>query len=287
MLEMLRRAQDEDYAVGYFESWNLESTRSVIKAAEDEQSPVIIGFNGRLLSALGHGQDLEYYSAIVKVAAEKTSVPTVLILNEVSDYSQALKGLRCGFTCVMLDGSSLTYKENVKITRKLVEAAHSMRACAEGQVGAMPEAKNGLYSGRVSEDFLTSPEKAAKFVNETGVDALAVSVGAIHGLHGQKAEIDFGRIKSITELTDVPLVIHGATGVSDEDMRKAIQLGICKINIGAALRLAFNNAMKTRLEDEFVGYPEEILKSAEEKMKELVKLKMRVYGCSGKGDVLT
>jgi fructose-bisphosphate aldolase class II len=287
LTEMLREAQRSHYAVGYFESWNLESTRLVIEAAEEERSPVIIGFNGEKISYFGHNQDLEYYSAIGKVAAENASVPTVLLLNEASDYSQVIRGLRCGFTCVMLDGSSLPFEKNVEITRKIVGAAHSMGACVEGQIDVMPEAEQGLFPGKICEDYLTRPEKAAQFVDETGVDALAVSVGAIHGLYAQKAEIDLERIVSITKLTDVPLVLHGATGVLDKDIKKAVQSGICKINIGAALRLSFINGIRVGLENEFVSYPEEVLESAEEEMKELVKLKMRVYGCSGKGKVLS
>ena len=280
MLEMLRKAQKEKYAVGYFESWNLESTRSVVRAAEEEQSPVIIGFNGEHIAARGHV--LEHYAAIGKMNAEKARVPTVLILNEASDYQQVMQGLKCGFTCVMLDGSFLPFEKNIDLTKKIVEAAHPMDVCVEGQFDKIPGAKDGLFSGKVGEDLLTNPERAARFASETGIDTLAVSVGNVHGLYRNRAEIDFERIESIKELTDVPLVLHGATGVSDEVMKKIIQLGVCKINIGAALRLAFVEGMKAALQNKSVRDPEDVLKSAEQRMKEVVRVKMIVYGCSGK-----
>lgn len=281
MLEMLRKAQKGRYAVGHFESWNLESTRSVVKAAEEEQSPVVTGFNGGHIAARSHV--LEHYATIGRLIAEKTLVPTVLILNEASDYQQVMQGLKCGFTCVMMDGSFLSFEENIKLTRRIVEAAHPMGVCVEGQFDQIPEAKDGLPPGKIGDDLMTSPQRATRFVSETGVDALAVSVGNIHGLYKDKAHLDFECIKAITELTDVPLVLHGATGVTDETTREVIRLGVCKINIGAALRHAFaEGMMAAALQNKFAGSPEDILEMAEQHMKEVVRLRMKVYGSSGK-----
>jgi len=280
MLEMLRKAQEGRYGVGHFESWNLESTRSVARAAQEERSPVIMGFNGGHIAARSH--ILEHYAAFGKVIAERTLVPTVLILNEASDFEQVMQGIKCGFTCVMMDGSFLPLKENMKLTKRIVEAAHALGVCVEAQFDEIPEAKDGLPPGRIGEDFLTSPRRAARFAGETGIDALAISVGNVHGLYRGEAELDFERIKAIAELTDVPLVLHGATGVTDEAMKEVIPLGVCKINIGAALRHAFAEGMKAALQNKSARNPEDIMEVAEQRMKEVVRLRMRVYGSSGR-----
>lgn len=281
MLEMLREAQRKRYAVGYFESWNLESTRAVINAAEEERSPVIIGFNGGLLAA--HERELEYYAAIGKVAVEKATVPAVLILNEASGFQQIVQGIRYGFSSVMIDGSFLPFDKNINLTRKVVEVAHSVSVCVEAQLDALPHAKDGVFLGDVKV-FMTDPKKAAEFVSRTGIDALSVSIGNIHALYKGEAEIDFSRLREIRELVDVPLVIHGATGIPDDSIKKIIQLGVCKINIGAALRLAFTNGMRKALEKSPLIDPEDILESAERELKQLIKGKMKIYGCTAKAE---
>jgi len=276
MLEMLGDAHANRYAVGYFESWNLESLRAVIEAAEEERQPVIVGFNGGFLAA--RKRELEYYAALGKTAVENATVPTLLLLNEASDFQQVVESLRFGFTSVMIDGSSLPFDENVNLTRRVVQVAHSAGACVEAQLDALPHAKEGIFVGQVNEASMTDPRRAAEFVHETEVDALSVSVGNVHILYRGEARIDFGRLKEIRDLVDIPLVIHGATGIPDDSVRKAIQVGICKVNLGTALRRAFANGMRKALEEASLTDPEEILESAEQEMKELVKTKMKVYG---------
>lgn len=281
MLEMLREARRNRYAVGYFESWNLESLRSVINAAEEERSPVIIGFNGGFLAT--RKRELEYYAAIGKVTTEKATVPTVLLLNEASGFQQIVQGIGCGFSSVMIDGSFLPFDKNINLTKKVVEVAHSVGVCVEAQLDVLPHAKDGVFLGDVKA-FMTDPKKAAEFVNETGIDALSVSVGNIHALYKGKAEIDFDRLKEIRELVDIPLVLHGATGIPDDSVKKAIEVGVCKINIGTALRSAFTNGMRKALEKRQLTDPEEVLESAEQEMKKLIKSKMKTYGCAAKAE---
>ncbi|MFQ6076099.1 MAG: class II fructose-bisphosphate aldolase, partial [Candidatus Bathyarchaeia archaeon] len=265
MLDMLREAQRKRYAVGYFESWNLESLRAVIEAAEEERSPVIVGFSGSILANRGHR--LEPYAAIGKIAVKTAAIPAALLLNEASSFRQIIDGLRLGFTSLMMDTSSLPYEKNVQLTKKIVEAAHAEGACVEAQLDELPCARDGVLPGGVRETSLTDPERAAEFVKKTGVDALAVSVGNVHGLYRAKAKIDFNRLKRLKERIETPLVLHGATGVSDDSARRAIQLGICKVNVGAALRSAFISGMKRSLEVGSKMDPEEVLESAVRELK--------------------
>lgn len=280
MSEMLKEAKMNKYGVGYFESWNLESTRAVLTAANEEGSPVIIGFNGTILEQ--HGCELEYYATVGKTAVEKAQVPVALILNEASSFDQIVKGIRCGFSSVMIDGSSMPLEDNIKLTRKVVEVAHSVGVPVEGQFDELPHAIEGILSKNVAKSNMTDPSKARDFVKQTGIDALSVSVGNVHVLYKQQAEIDCERVRMVAEAVGIPLVVHGATGIKDDSIKKAIEAGICKVNIGTALRSVFTAAMRKAIENRpFVG-PEEVLDSGELELKVFVKKKMKVYGSSGR-----
>jgi fructose-bisphosphate aldolase class II len=280
MLQMLSKARKAKYGVGYFESWNLESARAVVSAANEERSPVIIGFNGTILRE--HKNELEYYAAIGKIAVEKAQVPVGSILNEASSFEQIVEGIRLGFSSVMIDGSSMPFEDNVRLMRKVVEVAHSVGVFVEGQLDELPYAKEGVLSGSVAKNSMTDPGKAREFVKKTGIDALSVSVGNVHILYRQQAELDCERLREIAEAVDIPLVVHGATGIADDSIREAVESGICKVNIGTGLRSAFTSGMRKAIEDNpFVG-PEEALKSGELELKAFVKKKMKVYGSSGK-----
>jgi len=274
MSGMLCDAQRRGVAIGYFESWNLESTRAVAMAAEEERSPLIVGFNGGFLDA--HGYELEYYANIGKAAIDLSTVPATLLLNEVSGYDQTIRAIRLGFSAVMIDVSSHPFDEAIKLTRRIVDVAHSAGVCVESQFDELPEAKNGILE-KAEDICMTDPAKAARFVRETGVDALSVSVGNVHGLYRQKAKLNLPLVKEIREAIDTPLVLHGATGISENDARKAARSGVCKINIGHALRLAFAREVKRRLDVRVMNL-ESVSDSAAEKMKEIIKGKMRVYG---------
>jgi fructose-bisphosphate aldolase class II len=279
MSELLEDAKVNRYAVGYFESWNLESVRSVVATANEERSPVIIGFNGSILERRGYG--LEYYASVGRVAVELAQVPVSLILNEASSYEQIVRGIRCGFSSVMIDASSMSFAENVRLTRKVVEVAHSVGISVEGQTDELPHAREGCLL-KSTEWKMTDPKTARDFVNQTGIDALSVSVGNVHILYRQQAELDLDRIKDIAEAVDIPLVVHGATGIPDDSIRKAIELGISKVNLGTALRFAFTAGLKKAIADKpFMG-AEDVLESGELELKALVRSKMRTYGSSGK-----
>ncbi len=275
--ELLEDARKRHYAVGAFNANNLEYVQAIIDAAEEEKAPVILQASQGAIKYAG----LENIVGMVRASAEKASVPVVLHLDHGSDFLQNVKCLRAGFTSLMFDGSSLSFEENVAITKRIVEIAHACKIPVEAELGKVPQA------GQVTEEdvkaLMTDPEEAVKFVELTGVDSLAVAVGSVHAMRQQAAKLDIARIAKISEMTGIPLVLHGASGVTDEGYREAIPAGICKINIATELNKAAMKAVREALEKA----PNEIdlrkiLKPARDAMKEAVKGKMRLFGASGK-----
>lgn len=285
MTSILRDARKEGYAVGYFEPWDLESLKSIIDAAEEERSPVIIGFNAGAgkWSWLIEADNLDYYAAIGRVAAEKATVPTALLANEVTGFRQVIQAIQCGVTSIMIDKSDLPLEKNINVVKKIVEVAHSVNVSVEAQVGIVPSEEES--AGRARETFMTDPEEAARFVSETGVDALAISIGNIHRLKQGKAEVDLERLRKISALIDTPLVIHGGSGFPESFVKKVIELGVSKFNIATELRVAFLEGVKKTLAlEEGVEHPLEILRSAKSRIKNLVKRKMELYGSVARCD---
>lgn len=282
MSEMLKMCQGKGFAVGYFESWNFESLKAVIEAAEEVTSPVIIGFNGGFIKST----DIRYYASIGREVANATEIPAALLLNEAPDICSVIKGIRYGFEAVMVDTSALSFTENLSLTGKVVEIAHIAGISVEAPLGKLPTAKGGFSSSRIDEIYMTDPEESLQFCKETGIDALAVSVGMVHELYKGQAIIDFERLKSVRSLVDVPLVVHGGTGISDDDSRRLVSLGIQKFNVGTALRRAFLKAYGEVL-DSLKGEPpisvtEKAMEQAKEGVRQVVKDRMRVYGSAGK-----
>ena len=246
MREILEDALNGRYAVGYFEPWDQYSMEAVIEAAETMNAPVIIGCGGIMMDQdWFNGGGMEALACVGKTLARRSRVPTALLLNEVSTLQQIEQGLKYGFNAVMLDTSHLSFEENVRLTKKVVEAAHKVNVDVEAELGHLP-----LGSGE-SEDVqpsLTDPQQAAEFVELTGVDALAVSIGNVHVLlEGKSENLDFNRLEEIHRLVKVPLVIHGSTGFPDEAISRAIELGVAKFNVGTVLKRAYWIGLKEAL----------------------------------------
>jgi len=218
--------------------------------------------------------------------AEKANIPVALHLDHGTDYYQNIKCLRAGFTSLMFDGSKLPFNENVNMTKKVVEMAHACSIPVEaelGQIGKMDDSDEpGIALEKVKESMAV-PEEAAKFVELTEIDFLAAAVGTIHGCRTPFAKLDISRIERIRELTGVPLVLHGASGVNDDEVRKGIAAGICKINIDTRIRMIFTIKMKEILDENPNQIdPRKILGPAKEAAKEIIRDRMRVFGCCGK-----
>ena len=267
--ELLEDARKRGYAVGAFNANNLEYVQAIIEAAEEEKAPVILQASQGAIKYAG----LDHIVAMVKVSAEKATVPVVLHLDHGTDFLQNVRCLRAGFTSLMFDGSSLSFEKNAAITKKIVEIAHACNVPVEAELGKVPQA------GQVTREDV----EALKFVEITGIDSLAVAVGSVHAMREQSADLDIDRIKKISELVGIPLVLHGASGVTDEGYKDAIPAGICKINIATELNKACMKAAKEAIaKDPNVIDLRKVLKPGREAMKERVKAKMRLFGTSGK-----
>jgi len=280
--EMLKKAQKERYGVGAFNANNMEIIQAIIETAEEEKSPVILQASQGAIKYAG----LDMIVAIVKVMAEKATVPVALHLDHGTDYYQNIKCLRAGFTSLMVDGSRLPFDENVEMTKKVVEMAHACDIPVEaelGQIGKMGESDEpGVALEKVKESMAV-PEEAVKFAELTGIDSLAAAVGTIHGCRTPFAKLDIPRIEKIRELTDLPLVLHGASGANDEEVKKGIAAGICKINIDTRIRMKFTEKIGEMIKKNPQEIdPRKILGPAREAAKEIIRDRMRVFGSSGK-----
>ena len=277
---------------------------AVAEAATEEKSPAIVALTP---SAIKYG-GLAYLSKIVKTAAEAAPVPMSLHLDHGEDFDTAQKCIDAGFTSVMIDGSHLKFEDNIALTKRVVDIAHPKGVSVEAELGRLA----GVEESTIEEKdaILTDPNVAAEFVEKTEVDALAVAIGTSHGAYKFKTEpkLDFGRLELIKEQVDIPLVLHGASsvpswiiekaakygaqlegakGIPEDHIRKAITMGIAKINIDTDLRLAFTATVREVLAKSPKEFdPRKILGPAKEAMKEVVKAKMRLFGSSGKARAL-
>lgn len=280
--EMLQKAQKGKYAVGAFNANNMEIIQAIVEASEEERSPVIIQASQGAIKYAG----LDMIVAMVRSIAEKTSIPIALHLDHGTDYFQNILCLRAGFTSLMYDGSALPFDENVAMTKKVVEMAHVCNIPVEaeiGQVGKMDTSDEPGVAREKIKEFMAKPEDAEKFVQMTKVDILAPAVGTIHGCREPIAKLDIPRIEKIRDLTGLPLVLHGASGASDEELKKGIAAGICKVNIDTRIRMAFTNTIRKILTEN----PEEIdprkaLKPAMEAAKEVIKGRIKILGSGGR-----
>lgn len=230
-LNQLFEEKKEKQGIGLFNVAGLEFAEAIIKVAEELKTPVILGLPERFFQFF----QLETVTHMCVDMAERASVPVVVHIDHGKSFDCLLKSLRNGVSSVMFDGSTLPYEDNVKKTAEIVRIAHSMGATVEGELG---------YVGRGDDfnlgdtSFYTKPEQAVDFVERTGVDALAIAVGNAHGVYKIKPSIDFERIKTIKKRVNSALVLHGGSGLSDEDFKKAIACGIDKVNIFTQLSLS-------------------------------------------------
>jgi fructose/tagatose bisphosphate aldolase len=280
--ETLNDARTGGYAVGYFEAWDGYSLDAVIRAAELERSPAIVGFGCLLVDQdwLEEG-GIEILALTGRLAVERSSVPLALLLNEAHTLAHGLRGIEAGFGAVMLCTS------DADANAALVRAAHARGVAVEGELGALPD---GDSRGAIddSKASLTDPEDAAAFVAATGVDALAVSVGNVHTLEGRTASIDLDRLNEIGRAVNVPLVIHGGTGFPADAIAAAIERGVAKFNVGTVLKRAYLAGLLGDVDSEqsphdLVGSHREadLAVRAADAIVEPVRSLMRLYGSAG------
>lgn len=276
--ELLEKASEERYAVGAFNANNMEIVQAILEAAELENSPVIMQASQGAIKYAG----LEFITGMVKIAAESSPVPVALHLDHGTDFDQVVRCIRSGFTAVMYDGSKLPLEENIAYTKKVLDMARPIGVSVEAELGKIGGTEDNV-SVNERDALFTDPEEARYFVEQTGVDCLAIAIGTAHGQYKGEPKLDFERLAQIKSLVDIPLVLHGSSGVPDEAVQKAIQMGICKVNIDTNIREAFVGEMRKVIAnnpDEID--PRKILGPARKAAVEIIRKKIRVFGSAGK-----
>ncbi|MCG0276600.1 MAG: class II fructose-1,6-bisphosphate aldolase [Thermosediminibacteraceae bacterium] len=276
--KMLEDARKNKYAIGGFNIHNLETLKAVVKAAYDMRAPLILQTTPGTINHAGE----DYIAAMARVASEKYDIPIALHLDHGNSFELVMRCIKAGYTSVMIDGSMLPYEENIALTKKVVEVAHAAGVTVEAELGNVVGVEDDLY---VKEDInaLTDPKMAADFVEKTGIDSLAIAIGTAHGMYKGEVKLDFERLREIANLVDIPLVLHGASGVPDELVKKAIELGICKLNIATELKMSFANAIKEVFKNNPAeSDPRKFLAPGEKKIEEVVKEKIKLFGCGGR-----
>jgi fructose-bisphosphate aldolase class II len=281
MKEMLLQALDGKYAVGQFNLNNLEFTQAILQAAQEEQAPVILGVSEAYIPYMG---GLPCIAGMVKalITHYGITVPVALHLDHGSTYDVCIRALKAGFTSVMIDASHHSLEYNIDVTQRVTQAAHVLGATVESELGRITgreddlvvDDADGMYA--VTEDCVT-------LVNATGIDCLAPALGSVHGPYRGQPKLGFERMGEIQRLTGLPLVLHGGSGLPDEEIRQAIGLGTCKINVNTDNQMACTAAIRSFLNENPEAYdPRNYLVPARDAIKASVQAKIRLFGSSGK-----
>ncbi|MCR5420900.1 MAG: class II fructose-bisphosphate aldolase [Lachnospiraceae bacterium] len=273
---VLLPAKKEHYGVGLFNAVNLEMTNAIMDAAEELKAPVIMGTAEILLGAA----DLKEVAAMVKARAEDSDIPVVLHFDHGLSFEKCIEAMRAGFTSIMYDCSTASYEENVDRVAQMVKIAHAIGVTVEGELGHVGD-NDGAGKLEKPSDYYTDPAVAADFVKRTQVDALAIAVGNAHGDYKFPPKLDFERISEIAEAVDVPLVLHGGSGLSDEDFREAIKRGIAKINIFTDISKAQVKGMQEGI-NAGINNAFDLTEYEVKAVRNVVEEKMRLFSSIGK-----
>ena len=283
VLPWIQAAHEGGFAIAAFNANTMEQMQAIVLAAKAENAPVIIQVSHRALQYVGSGSEirgLQYMAALGKVAADSVDVPVSLHLDHANEH-EVLQAIALGFTSVMFDGAHLSFTENVAVTKRLIEVAHSAGVCMEAEIGDVPKPDGAAIN---PDDIdLTSPELADEFVRTTGIDLLAIALGSVHGLKEKSLSLDLERLKAIRARVTTPLVLHGSSGVNNEDISKGIKLGLAKVNIATQLSKAFTGAVRDVLAaDAALVDPRKYLGPGRDAQLEVVRERLRFVGAAGK-----
>ena len=237
ILPWIQTAHQQGYGIAAFNANTMEQMQSIVLAAQAENAPVIIQISHGALQYVGSGNEirgLQYMAALGKVAANSVDVPVSLHLDHANE-NEVLQAIALGFTSVMFDGDELPFSENIATTKRLCEIAHSLNVCMEAEIGEVPKPDGAAYDP--ADINLTTSDEAEQFVNATGIDLLAIALGSVHGLKDKSVSLDLARLQEIRNRVDTPLVLHGSSGVNNEDITRGIQLGLAKVNIATQLSI--------------------------------------------------
>lgn len=266
------------YAIGAFNAENMEMVQGIIEAAEELKSPVIIQTTpGTIRYA-----SLRYYRYIVYAGALSSAVPIAVHLDHGSSFDLAAQAYREGYTSIMIDGSNLPLAENIALSRKVVEMCKPGKVPVEAELGKVGGKEDDTFA---DGDIYTEPGKAVQFVHETGVTSLAVAIGTAHGYYVKKPVLDYNRLTEIRKVIDIPLVLHGASGLTDEQIRECVGRGINKVNFATELRDAFSKGVKKKMDENPNAFDPKVYNNCgREYVKELVKHKILLCGSEGKAE---
>jgi len=274
--QMLLAAQAGGYAIGAFNVENMEMVKAVISAAEEMNAPVMLQTTP---STVRYGK-LEMYQAMVAAEAKKTDIPVCLHLDHGDSFELAVKAIYAGYTSVMIDGSHESFAENIRLTKQVADVAKVCNIPVEAELGRVGGKEDDLEA---EADADTDPWEAKEFVRRTGVDSLAIGIGTAHGFYSGTPVLNKERITEVKNVVSVPLVLHGASGLGDEDVRECVQRGMCKVNFATELRAAYSAAVKQLIADKPDTFdPKSYGAQGIEAVKNLVKTRILVCGCGGK-----
>lgn len=278
----IQKAQERGVAIASFNVHNLETIQAVAEGAALENCPVIIQTTPGTLKHAGIG----YVAAIVKQAAREYDIPIALHVDHCTSFETIIQCIRGGYTSVMIDTAHLPYEENVAMVRKVVEIAHAAGVAVEGELGRIGGTED-LLQVDAREAAFTVPSEAKDFVERTGIDMLAIAIGTAHGEYRGEPKLDFDRLSAIRKVVDIPLILHGASGVPDQQIRESLHRGISKINIATELKIP----MAAAIQDTFSRNPKEndprkYMGNAKNAVTEVVRQKIRLCGGTNLADYL-
>jgi fructose-bisphosphate aldolase class II len=278
MAEILQPCVGQDWAVGAYDTCNLEITRAIVDACAADQAPAII-------MIYPHHTPQEEWPTLLRIIeseVERAHIPAALVLDHARTLDQIACALELGFSGVMIDASLMSLDQNIALTRQAVELAHAQGVSVEAELGHVGEGQADL-SEELQQVYLTRVDEAERFVNQTGVDALAVSIGTLHGLYRGKPHLDFERLSQLRAACQIPLVLHGGSDTPDQDIRRAIETGIDKINIWTDVRIPFLQALKDSLNGPVrTTEVNEAFSAARLAATEVIRQKNRLLGSVGK-----
>ncbi len=271
--KMLLDAQKGGYAVGAF---NVENMEMVIAAAEELRAPLMLQTTPSTVKYAG----LDMYLANVRTAAKRASVPVCMHLDHGDSFDLAMQALRIGYSSIMIDGSHSVFEENIAVTKAVADACRPSGIPVEAELGKVGGKEDDLDGG---SGGYTDPMEAKEFAERTGIGSLAVAIGTAHGVYKGEPKLDLDRLAEIRKVVSIPLVLHGASGLSEEAVKESIKRGICKVNFATELRIAYTDGVKEFLAANPDAFdPKKYGKVAMEHVKEIVKLRMKMCGCDGK-----
>ncbi len=276
--KLLRRAQKEGYAVGAFNTYNLEITRAILRAAEARRAPVIVQLGSGALKYAG----TEALGALVLAEAHQAKIPVAVQLDHSTEIDEITACIKLGFSAVMIDGSALSLDGNIALTRRAVRIARAKRVSVEAELGSIV-GEEDCAGAHAAHAAMTDPAQAAEFVHATRVDALAVAIGNVHGFYRGKPKLDMARLRKIRKHVSVPLVLHGASGLSADAIQRSISLGVCKFNVNTEIRVAFIEALAETLPKARRTYDlPALFAPVIEGMQRVVEEKIAMFGSEGK-----